>query len=114
MSCLNIGRVTDYCLVVANSQKLKYSSPVPSASKIRRLRQMLSSDDPRKRAAAAGNPMLPDPQLWELGESDPSVLVRQWVTRNPKCGKDLLEFMANNDPDPTIRAHAGFRLEAAA
>lgn len=111
MSCIAAIGTTEEQLwaAAACETQLPRSTPLATARKQRRLFDMSVSKNPAKRAAAAGNPMTPEDALWELAE-DEEFLVRAWVTRNPNATELLLVYMANNDRDPAIRAHARFRL----
>lgn len=108
MSCLRIGRIDDYCADIAKSQKLAFSMPLLTESRVNYAIRLANSDDPEKRAAAASKPWLPVGRMEALSK-DESPLVRSWLTRNPQCPDDLLKRMAESDPDPAIRAHANYR-----
>lgn len=105
MSCLpSMGRVPEgYGL----HEPLPHSSPKRTMAKVLRLTKMAQSPKVKVRAAAAGNPMTPTYTLWVLS-SDPSLLVRSWVARNPACPIAVLQSMAEADDD--LGAYARWKI----
>lgn len=71
---------------------------------------MAVSDNVSIRVAAAGNPITPIQVLTQL-KNDASILVRGWILRNPNCPVELLEDMAENDPEKSLRVFAEFELK---
>ncbi len=85
------------------AEKLPFSKP---PKKIRRLRDMADSPDPRKREVAAGHP---DTPYWVIValSVDVEESVRAWVLRNPSVPYKLVKEMADDeDETPMIRAGA--------
>lgn len=89
---------------------LRWSMPVRSASKIKRLDKLAASDNVDFRVSAAGNPMTQQSALDTL-MFDPEPRVRGWVARNPKARDNALEWMRQNDTDPSVRAYCAWQLQ---
>lgn len=94
----------------AKSQRLRFSMPQVTDSKLARVRAMAESDDLQLRAVAAGHALATPGMLLSLA-IDPEWFVRACVVKNPLVQSAVLEWIANHDEEPTIRAAAKFELE---
>lgn len=80
-------------------------SPVPwTKSKAERLHRFAVSEDPVRRAVAAGHPRLDKEDRYALVH-DPDVSVRRALVKNPSLPKRVLHFMTQ-DEDRGIAAYA--------
>lgn len=77
------------------------SAPPVTDSKVRRLRLLAESADPRIRASAAASSHLPADVRARLAR-DPDPTVRAWVARSEATSCDLLRELAT-DADETVR-----------
>lgn len=104
MSCITM---TGRRRVVDNDCKddaLKYSSPVWSLSKAKRLENMALSPEAALRAVAANHPKTRAGVLWGLLQ-DEDVAVRRAAVKNPRIDARMLR-LASQDVDPGIATYA--------
>jgi hypothetical protein len=107
MSCVSGGNVSEYW-ARAKNQKLRYTGPGSTASKVARLVRLSKSDTVHDRSVAAGNPNTPLEALQTLVYDD-SADVRGWLLRNPEVPKDIL-VQLTYDSEPQIAFVAVFCL----
>jgi hypothetical protein len=70
---------------------------------------MALSDSVSDRAAAAGNPMVPQELLVILAD-DAEFVVRSWVARNPKVPLEVLKYISEKDSDISLKMFAEYRI----
>lgn len=69
------------------------------------------SDNPKIRSAAAASPNAPKQILRSLAFDDDSA-VREWVARNPEASPSLLWTMALTEEDPIVRGYVAWNKNA--
>lgn len=104
MSCITVIGRRRFWEGGCSEERLPFSSPPWTRSKMRRLVGYATSADPRERAVAAANPKTPY-DLMRVLAGDPEVSVRRWVVKNPALPEGLVRYMAE-DKDPGVRAYA--------
>ena len=103
MSCVaNISaKPTAEQIRLANEQRLKYSSPKFSESKLLRLEKLAIDRSAAIRSRVAADPNIPDHIQWALS-CDSAVEVRAAIARNPKSDWMTLDHLAK-DPESRVR-----------
>lgn len=112
MSCLHFTTSAQQAQIAAGGMDtpLRWTMPVRTRAKVRRLDQLAASDKIDFRVSAAGNPMTALPTLVRLAV-DAEPRVRGWVARNPAVSDTMLHTMSVTDPDDSIRAYCVWLLQ---
>lgn len=81
--------------------KALHPAPAVTDSKIKRLRLLAESENPKIRASVASSHHAPD-ELYVTLAGDPDEEVRSWVARNETVSCDILRSLAE-DPSERVR-----------
>jgi hypothetical protein len=110
MSCIPSipSNLTPAELLEAKRQKLRYTSPTFSESKIRRLEKLTTSQNIKIRERAALDQHLPEPLQWLL-VLDEAESVRSCLARNKNISWETFRRLAK-DESQNVRAHIALNM----